>query len=211
MGYFAIHPQQPYGMHDPMMRYGLSPGLYDHRMQLSGGRHKKEIKRRTKTGCLTCRKRRIKCDETHPTCNNCKKSKRECLGYDPIFKQQQTPSALQPSPNGEVSPSASTTSTVPSSTTPAPYTTHPTPILTPSDPPPPTRDQPDDIAAAKCNEPPEPEKPIANIDPALNKTSPDFTAAAIATATVTANPTATTDSAAQQPGEATQLREHEGR
>jgi hypothetical protein len=27
---------------------------------LSGGRHKKEIKRRTKTGCLTCRKRRIK-------------------------------------------------------------------------------------------------------------------------------------------------------
>ena len=27
---------------------------------MSGGRHKKEIKRRTKTGCLTCRKRRIK-------------------------------------------------------------------------------------------------------------------------------------------------------
>ncbi|KAM0444366.1 hypothetical protein ACHAO4_010208 [Trichoderma viride] len=29
-----------------------------------------------------------KCDETHPTCNNCRKSKRECLGYDPIFRQQ---------------------------------------------------------------------------------------------------------------------------
>ncbi|OAX83425.1 hypothetical protein ACJ72_02224, partial [Emergomyces africanus] len=27
---------------------------------LSSGRHKKEVKRRTKTGCLTCRKRRIK-------------------------------------------------------------------------------------------------------------------------------------------------------
>jgi len=27
---------------------------------VSGGRHKKEVKRRTKTGCLTCRKRRIK-------------------------------------------------------------------------------------------------------------------------------------------------------
>jgi hypothetical protein len=27
---------------------------------MSGGRHKKEIKRRTKTGCLTCRRRRIK-------------------------------------------------------------------------------------------------------------------------------------------------------
>jgi hypothetical protein len=30
-----------------------------HRL-ISGERHKKEIKRRTKTGCLTCRKRRIK-------------------------------------------------------------------------------------------------------------------------------------------------------
>lgn len=41
VGYFSIQPQ-PYGMHDPMaMRYGLPPGLYDPRMQLSGGRHKK--------------------------------------------------------------------------------------------------------------------------------------------------------------------------
>lgn len=41
MGYFTIN-QQPYGMHDPMgMRYGLPPGLYDPRMHLSGGRHKK--------------------------------------------------------------------------------------------------------------------------------------------------------------------------
>ncbi|KAK9316274.1 hypothetical protein V1522DRAFT_405217 [Lipomyces starkeyi] len=48
----------------------------------------KEIKRRTKTGCLTCRKRRIKCDERHPICFNCSKSKRVCLGYDPVFKAQ---------------------------------------------------------------------------------------------------------------------------
>ena len=40
------------------MRYQLPP-QGDQRV-LSGGRHKKEIKRRTKTGCLTCRKRRIK-------------------------------------------------------------------------------------------------------------------------------------------------------
>ena len=38
------------------MRYPIPP---DGRV-MSGGRHKKEIKRRTKTGCLTCRKRRIK-------------------------------------------------------------------------------------------------------------------------------------------------------
>jgi len=40
------------------LRYPLPPPP-DGRI-MSGGRHKKEIKRRTKTGCLTCRKRRIK-------------------------------------------------------------------------------------------------------------------------------------------------------
>ncbi len=30
---------------------------------------------------LACRRRRIKCDEGKPTCNNCVKSKRECEGY----------------------------------------------------------------------------------------------------------------------------------
>ncbi|PGH30229.1 hypothetical protein GX50_06987 [[Emmonsia] crescens] len=66
---------------------------------LSSGRHKKEVKRRTKTGCLTCRKRRIKCDERHPVCRNCEKSKRDCLGYDPVFRPQPGPSALQPAPS----------------------------------------------------------------------------------------------------------------
>lgn len=48
-----------------MMRYPIppQPQSLDQR-QMSGGRHKKEIKRRTKTGCLTCRKRRIKVSES---------------------------------------------------------------------------------------------------------------------------------------------------
>ncbi|ORY13478.1 hypothetical protein BCR34DRAFT_586445 [Clohesyomyces aquaticus] len=79
------------------MRYQLPP--QGEQRILSGGRHKKEIKRRTKTGCLTCRKRRIKCDEAHPVCRNCQKSKRECLGYDPIFKPQPGPAQIQPAPN----------------------------------------------------------------------------------------------------------------
>ncbi|EEH45630.2 uncharacterized protein PADG_01780 [Paracoccidioides brasiliensis Pb18] len=66
---------------------------------LSSERHKKEVKRRTKTGCLTCRKRRIKCDERHPVCRNCEKSKRDCLGYDPVFRPQPGPSILQPAPS----------------------------------------------------------------------------------------------------------------
>jgi hypothetical protein len=31
---------------------------------------------------IACRKRRIKCDEGKPTCNNCIKSKRQCEGYN---------------------------------------------------------------------------------------------------------------------------------
>lgn len=41
-------------------RFPLPPQPPLDSRQMSGGRHKKEIKRRTKTGCLTCRKRRIK-------------------------------------------------------------------------------------------------------------------------------------------------------
>ncbi|KAK0714644.1 hypothetical protein B0H67DRAFT_644487 [Lasiosphaeris hirsuta] len=43
---------------------------------------KTAVRKRTKTGCLTCRRRRIKCDEGKPTCNNCIKSKRQCEGYN---------------------------------------------------------------------------------------------------------------------------------
>ncbi|MCJ1388670.1 hypothetical protein MMC18_001519 [Xylographa bjoerkii] len=106
MGQYYPNPQQslapppPHmsGTSDPNqpLRYPLP--ATDNRM-MSGGRNKKEIKRRTKTGCLTCRKRRIKCDEAHPTCRNCIKSKRECLGYDPIFKSQPGPAAIQPAPS----------------------------------------------------------------------------------------------------------------
>ncbi|KAI1428954.1 hypothetical protein F5Y12DRAFT_782219 [Xylaria sp. FL1777] len=32
-------------------------------------------------GCQMCRTRRIKCDETKPTCNQCSKSRRQCPGY----------------------------------------------------------------------------------------------------------------------------------
>ncbi|KAF2722860.1 hypothetical protein K431DRAFT_221480 [Polychaeton citri CBS 116435] len=80
------------------MRYALPPHATLPSGMIGARKTGKEIKRRTKTGCLTCRKRRIKCDEGHPTCRNCQKSKRECLGYDPIFKQQSGPAPIQPAP-----------------------------------------------------------------------------------------------------------------
>ncbi|KAG0690302.1 hypothetical protein C6P40_003323, partial [Pichia californica] len=39
---------------------------------------KRAFSKRSKTGCLTCRERRIKCDETKSICKNCHKSKRIC-------------------------------------------------------------------------------------------------------------------------------------
>ncbi|KAF1973597.1 hypothetical protein BU23DRAFT_133553 [Bimuria novae-zelandiae CBS 107.79] len=35
-------------------------------------------KYRSKSGCLTCRKRRVKCDEEKPVCGNCGKKNRDC-------------------------------------------------------------------------------------------------------------------------------------
>ncbi|KAL4931275.1 putative C6 finger domain protein [Aspergillus undulatus] len=64
----------------------------------------KVARKRTKTGCLTCRQRRIKCDEEKPVCKNCTKSKRECKGYAQrlIFKNPLgvpgVPSAIPPQP-----------------------------------------------------------------------------------------------------------------
>src|SRR5690242_4585392 len=54
----------------------------------SGSTATTKMRKRTKTGCLTCRKRRIKCGEERPTCGNCIKSKRQCEGYNQrvVFK-----------------------------------------------------------------------------------------------------------------------------
>ncbi|KAJ9150522.1 putative C6 transcription factor [Coniochaeta hoffmannii] len=35
-------------------------------------------KLRSREGCLTCRSRRVKCDEARPVCGNCQKSNRDC-------------------------------------------------------------------------------------------------------------------------------------
>lgn len=61
-----------------------------------------KMRKRTKTGCLTCRKRRIKCGEERPTCANCIKSKRQCEGYNQrvVFK---TPIENWPNHPGHVS------------------------------------------------------------------------------------------------------------
>ena len=65
---YYLAPGQPYpGQTGDIMRYGGIPIPPADSRIMSGGRHKKEIKRRTKTGCLTCRKRRIKVRKDPPS------------------------------------------------------------------------------------------------------------------------------------------------
>jgi hypothetical protein len=41
-----------------------------------------KVVERRRTGCLTCRRRRIKCDEKKPICNRCQRANFECEGYE---------------------------------------------------------------------------------------------------------------------------------
>ncbi|KAJ6078690.1 hypothetical protein N7467_008443 [Penicillium canescens] len=47
----------------------------------------------TRSGCLTCKKRRKACDKTKPSCNNCLKQGRTCEGYGSMWVEPLGPSA----------------------------------------------------------------------------------------------------------------------
>ncbi|CAG8981267.1 hypothetical protein HYALB_00003865 [Hymenoscyphus albidus] len=56
---------------------------------------------RSKTGCTTCKQRRVKCDETKPGCIRCQNLGRECGGYNTVetdAEKQVTPVAIHPRP-----------------------------------------------------------------------------------------------------------------
>ncbi|RAH53630.1 hypothetical protein BO85DRAFT_471664 [Aspergillus piperis CBS 112811] len=65
-----------------------SPQELASRLNQSGKQRKKRWVTRTKTGCITCRIRHVKCDETKPSCQRCTSTGRKCDGYqDPRAKQ----------------------------------------------------------------------------------------------------------------------------
>ncbi|KAF5020988.1 hypothetical protein F66182_6969 [Fusarium sp. NRRL 66182] len=77
LGYFTGFP-------DPMM-FNPSKSHKSRRKSTAGTPaavdHVKH--RRTRSGCFMCRSRRVKCDETRPICERCKKGNRECVYPDP--------------------------------------------------------------------------------------------------------------------------------
>ncbi|CAK7213347.1 hypothetical protein SCUCBS95973_001773 [Sporothrix curviconia] len=89
----SASPQSEYGANSPddderTPIYGtaFSPGnqkIGPPLQQTDPKRRKRNFSNRTKTGCLTCRKRKKKCDETKPECSNCVRGGFICAGYPP--------------------------------------------------------------------------------------------------------------------------------
>ncbi|KAL1842891.1 hypothetical protein VTJ49DRAFT_3908 [Mycothermus thermophilus] len=73
LGYFTGFPE-------PIM-FNATKAQRTRRKSAPGLDHIKH--RRTRSGCYTCRSRRVKCDETHPICERCRKGKRDCVYPEP--------------------------------------------------------------------------------------------------------------------------------
>ncbi|KAJ5808933.1 hypothetical protein N7474_010202 [Penicillium riverlandense] len=61
-------------------------------------KRKRVFSNRTKTGCMTCRRRKKKCDEQHPACNNCIRGGFLCEGYSSRSTWQKPSTSKTPVP-----------------------------------------------------------------------------------------------------------------
>nr|BAI44811.1 Zn(II)2Cys6-domain containing protein [Alternaria alternata] len=59
---------------------------------------------RSQTGCLTCRQRKLKCDERTPVCRRCIKASRECIPSPGIFFRHQHNASLNGEDPGDANP-----------------------------------------------------------------------------------------------------------
>ncbi|KAJ2968180.1 hypothetical protein NQ176_g9304 [Zarea fungicola] len=94
-------PSTPY-MFQPLENDSSLPGVavgFDHETQPAAhlaavwimAPPGQELHKRVKTGCVTCRKRHIKCDEKKPTCRHCEIGYRDCQ-YDFAIQSSTGPS-----------------------------------------------------------------------------------------------------------------------
>ncbi|KAI2469381.1 hypothetical protein F4781DRAFT_431428 [Annulohypoxylon bovei var. microspora] len=82
LGYFSGFP-------DPIMfQAPKAQNNRNRKKSTPGTDHVKH--RRTRSGCYTCRTRRVKCDENHPVCERCRKGKRDCVYPEPSSAKGQT-------------------------------------------------------------------------------------------------------------------------
>ncbi|KAK3323435.1 hypothetical protein B0T19DRAFT_358636 [Cercophora scortea] len=96
LGYFTGFPE-------PIM-FSAPKAQRSRRKSAPGLDHIKH--RRTRSGCYTCRSRRVKCDENHPVCERCRKGKRECVYPEPTAPKG-SGSVGSTGPSQQTSPSSS--------------------------------------------------------------------------------------------------------
>ncbi|KAI9805563.1 MAG: hypothetical protein M1825_000814 [Sarcosagium campestre] len=77
---------------------GGTPDDDDLRAQSQRAGRKRIFSNRTKTGCMTCRRRKKKCDELKPECNNCIRGGFVCEGYNTRIEWTKTPRDKAPVP-----------------------------------------------------------------------------------------------------------------
>ncbi|KAJ3497561.1 hypothetical protein NLG97_g1803 [Lecanicillium saksenae] len=79
-GHFTGFPGPPFGFQPPISR-GRRKSSSATATDTEQVKH-----RRTRSGCFTCRSRRVKCDEARPICERCRKGGRDCVYPDPSSK-----------------------------------------------------------------------------------------------------------------------------
>lgn len=65
---------------------GSMPGISIPSLQPSRTR-KRACTSKVRTGCITCKERRVKCDEVKPTCLRCTRARQTCKGYMPLLSE----------------------------------------------------------------------------------------------------------------------------
>ncbi|KAJ7772597.1 hypothetical protein DFH07DRAFT_166098 [Mycena maculata] len=104
------------GSYMPQNSYYPSPQLHhgSHSHQVSQPRQETTTRKRpkytrSKTGCLTCRVKKIKCDEAKPSCMRCSHGQRDCTWPEGVPARKRAASVKE-SPDGAPSTASSTAS-----------------------------------------------------------------------------------------------------
>ncbi|KAJ7188044.1 hypothetical protein C8R46DRAFT_1053470 [Mycena filopes] len=97
----------------------ISQSSYYPSPQLHHGPHSHEVShsparspQRANTGCLTCRVKKIKCDEAKPSCMRCAHGQRDCTWPEGVPARKRAPSVKE-SPDGSGRPSTASSTASP--------------------------------------------------------------------------------------------------
>lgn len=72
-------------MGEPFFSATVRTKMNEERSAVARSQKERRLRRqhnKTRSGCITCRRRHVKCDEGKPCCNRCSNARRRCEGYD---------------------------------------------------------------------------------------------------------------------------------